>query len=74
MELLEILFLVLSAKMVGATKLLVKFLSMEVSNLSESLIFGVADCCISSVFGIMMSPQGGAVVVSLVTMEILVPL
>ena len=44
------------------TRLLVNYPSMEVSNLLDFLKSGVADCRISSIFGITLRPQGGEVV------------
>ena len=32
---------------------------MEVSNLLDFLKYGVADCCILSIYGITLRPQGG---------------
>ena len=72
MELLESLSLKTSVKMGGATKLLVNFSSMEVSNLSESLRFGVADCLLFPIPGLHIALEDGAVLVQLVLMEILV--
>ena len=74
MELLESFPLITAVKMGGATKLLVKFPSMEVSNLLKYTRSGVADFCIFPILGITLRPYGGAVVVSLVPMVILVQL
>ena len=56
-----------------ATKILVKYPTMEVSNLLESLRFGVPDFHLFSIPGIMRSSAGEAVLVMLVPMVILVP-
>ena len=73
MELLDSLSLITSVKMGGATKLLVNFPSMEVSNLSESLRYGVADCLLFPTPGLQIDSAGRAVLVPLFPMEILVP-
>ena len=62
-----------SVKMVGAAKLLANSTSMKFSNLSEYLIFGVADCLLLPTLGLQIASVGGAVLVALVQMEILVP-
>ena len=59
-------------KMSGSARLLVNCSSMEVSNLLEFLKSGVVDDHISSIFGITLRSQGGAVV-SMVIM-VMVPL
>ena len=46
----------------GATRLSVNCRSIEVSNLLDFLKSGVVDCHISSISGLTLSPQGGAVV------------
>ena len=74
MELLEIFSLSKLVKMGGVTRLLVNFLSMEVSNLSESMRSGVANFHILPIFGLTLMPQGGVVVVSLVPTVIMVPI
>ena len=51
----------------GATRLLLNCPSMEVSSLLEFIKSGVEDFRIPSIFGLMLRPQGGAVV----TMRIL---
>ena len=57
----------------GATEILVNFPSMEASNLSDFLIFGEADFRLLPIPGLLKSSSGGAVLVLLITMEILVP-
>ena len=56
----------------GVTRLLENFPSMAVSNLMDFLKYGVADYRISSIFGITLRSQCGALVVTLVPMGILV--
>ena len=46
----------------GTSRLLVKYLSMEVSNVLDFLKYGVADCRILSIYGLVLRPQGGEVV------------
>ena len=57
----------------GATKLLVNFPFMEVSSLSESLRFGVADIRLFLIPGMLKSLASWAVLVPLFPMEILGP-
>ena len=73
MELSEILSLITSVKMGGETRLLGNFSSMEAYNLLEFIKHGVAYWHTSSIFGLKLSPKGGALILSLVPMGILVP-
>ena len=72
LELFDILSLNTSVKIGGATKLLVKFSSTEVSNLLESLIFREADYYLFPIPGLLRYSAGEAVLVPLVPMGILV--
>ena len=72
MEMLENLSLITSVKMGGATRILGNFPSMAASNVLEFINSRVADCHILSILGLTLRPQGGAVLVSLVPMGILV--
>ena len=63
MGLLEILAPNNSVKMRGATKLLVNFPSMQVSNVSEFMRFGIADCHVFPIPGILIYSAGGEVLV-----------
>ena len=73
LELLDFFSLNSSVKMGGKTKLLVKFPSIEVSNLLEYLIFGEVDCLLFPIPRLPRSSVGGEVLVLIVPMEILVP-
>ena len=58
----------------GVTILLENFPSMAVSNIMDFLKYGVADYRISSIFGLPLRSQSGAVAVIVVPVGILVPL
>ena len=62
-----------SVEIGGATKLLVRFPSMEVSNLSEYFIFGVEDLCLFQIPGLLRSSACQAVLLLLDLMNLLVP-
>ena len=72
--LLDSLLLYTSAKMGCTTKLLLNFPSIKVSNLSDTLRFGEASFRLFPIPGLLISSAGGAVLLPLFPMELLVPL